>query len=73
MVGEIPHPHVTLAEDSSCALMGPSGSGKSSLLNVLTGRALHYGASHWGVPGGSQVQGAKWVKAGPQNVGELSL
>ena len=23
--------------------MGPSGSGKSSLLNVLTGRALHYG------------------------------
>ena len=29
--------------DSSCALMGPSGSGKSSLLNVLTGRALLYG------------------------------
>lgn len=29
--------------DSSCALMGPSGSGKSSLLNVLTGRALQYG------------------------------
>lgn len=24
--------------------MGPSGSGKSSLLNVLTGRALQYGA-----------------------------
>ena len=32
-------------KDSSCALMGPSGCGKSSLLNVLTGRALHYGAS----------------------------
>lgn len=32
-----------IAADSSCALMGPSGSGKSSLLNVLTGRALHYG------------------------------
>eukprot|EP00435_Cladocopium_sp_Y103_P033275 s79_g8.t1 len=33
-----------IAADTSCALMGPSGSGKSSLLNVLTGRALHYGA-----------------------------
>lgn len=32
-----------ISADSSCALMGPSGSGKSSLLNVLTGRALHYG------------------------------
>ena len=30
-------------KDSSCALMGPSGSGKSSLLNVLTGRAQLYG------------------------------
>ena len=32
-----------ISGDSSCALMGPSGSGKSSLLNVLTGRALLYG------------------------------
>ncbi|CAJ1337509.1 unnamed protein product [Effrenium voratum] len=45
--------------DSSCALMGPSGSGKSSLLNVLTGRALHYGdvtgemfANHEPIPEG---------------------
>ena len=34
---------LTINGDTSCALMGPSGSGKSSLLNVLTGRALLYG------------------------------
>lgn len=53
-------------QDSSCALMGPSGSGKSSLLNVLTGRALQYGAPV-DVEMGWTNDGGEWIVSWPSD------